>query len=99
MFKICIDCLSQKKFNDKEFKEIDEALCGKIKGGEINLLISGSKKEVMSKIKKLAEEEKIEEEKLKFNAKVERATIARGIWDALDDEEKVYVLAKAGYEF
>lgn len=90
MFKICIDCLSQKKFNDKEFREIDEALCGKIKGGEINLLISGSKKEVMAKIKELAEEEKTKDD--------EMLETVNGIWEAYDLKEKIYALEKMGHE-
>lgn len=27
-FRRCVDCLSQKKFDDREYSEIDKVLCG-----------------------------------------------------------------------
>lgn len=58
------------------------------------MVIIGSKKEVMAKINELAREEA----KDNHRAKVEKATTIRGIWDAMNDDEKEFVLAKAGYE-
>ena len=58
------------------------------------MVIIGSKKEVMAKINELAREEAKDNHK----AKIEKATTIRRIWDAMNDKEKEFVLAKSGYE-
>ncbi len=62
----------------------------------IILIIEIDTNNIIAEINKNLSEEL---EKKEFNAKLERATTIRGIWDALKDEEKAYILKKSGYEF